>query len=213
MAKNNLQTASKKAILDSKLNQLDTLGTSKENFEAVSLSVIEKVAGEFIERVHQNIQQEGMNVTGKINDIAIQAEDNKVNIYAPSHIIYQDRGVSGIINKYNTPHSYTTKMPPMSVIKNWILTKNIQLKDNEKYYGKESPFKDLTKDKEVENVAWSISQSIFQKGLKPRNIYSKEIPKLIEDLREELGNVAVQQISQQINLANRNTNRVIIKIS
>ncbi|GEP94680.1 hypothetical protein CCY01nite_09400 [Chitinophaga cymbidii] len=32
-------------------------------------------------------------------------------------------------------------------------------------------------------ISWAIAKKIFKDGFKPRNIYSKEIPKLMEDLK------------------------------
>ena len=38
---------------------------------------------------------------------------------------FQDRGVSGTEKKYNTPYSYTTKMPPRKAFDKWIVRKGI----------------------------------------------------------------------------------------
>lgn len=194
MAKS-LKSASRKADLENKLNQLDNLGTSKESFEESSMSVAEYAVGEFIERIHQNIEKEGMNTTGSINDIEIRIEGNTIELYANPHLIYQDMGVNGSkVKLYDTPFSYSDKMPPYSAFKEWILTKNIQLKDNAKYYGKESPFKELTEEQQVKSASFAIARKIFNEGFKPRNIYTKEIPKLMEDLESELVDAVIKQM-------------------
>lgn len=209
---NNLQAASRRAIQESRLSQLDNIGQSRENFEVGNLTVIETVLGEFIQRVQSNIQNEGLNSTGQISELTIEVKDNKVNVMGKPWLLYQDRGVSGINQRYNTPHAYTDRMPPMDVFKEWIKTKNIQLRNNATYHGPESPFKELTEEEQQEKAAWAISQSIYRKGLKPKNIYSKEIPKLVDDLKQQLANFGIQQIQQQMNINNRGADRVIINM-
>jgi len=194
-----IRQASNKAQLQSKLSQLDSLGTSKDVLNT-QLSVIENIAGEFIERVQKNIQTQNLIASGKIEDISIQAEDGKVNIYAYPHLLYQDRGVSGTEVKYDTPHVYTDKMPPVEVFENYIKKKNIQLRDEEKYHGKGSSFKELTEDEKIKSTAFAIAKTIQKKGIKPKNVYSKEIPKLVSDLQDALGQFAVEQITQQIDV-------------
>lgn len=200
MAKN-LQQASKKAIHESKVSELDSLGSDMADFDEFSLSAIEFIAGEFISRVLDNIDSEDMIISGKIADIQLQVEDNSVNIYAASHLIYQDRGVNGAKEKrYDTVHSYTDKMPPVEIFKNFIKQKNLSLRNNATYYGKESPFKGLSKEEQINQAAWGMAMNIFNYGFKPRNIYSKEIPKLVSDLEEQIPNFVMQQVSQQINV-------------
>lgn len=199
----NLKQATKKAIYQSKVNQLDALGTDINEFvQQEALSIVEDIAGDFIKRVHDNINNErDFVVTGKINDITIKAENNSINIYATKHLIYQDRGVNGAESQlYNTPHRYSDKKPPIQPIIDWIKRKNLNLKNNAMYHGDESRFKELTEDQQINQAAWAISTKIYQEGLKPRNIYSKEIPQLIADLQQQLGNFVVQAINQAINI-------------
>ena len=140
----NLKGATKKAIHQSKVDQLDIFGGDVDEYiQQEGLSTVEKVVGKFIERVHDNINNsKGMVVTGEILDITIEAKDDVVNVMANPWLIYQDRGVNGSVKKlYDTPHSYTDKKPPVQVFIDWIKQKNIQLKDNEKYDKKDgSPF-------------------------------------------------------------------------
>ncbi|HEX4375279.1 MAG TPA: hypothetical protein VHZ50_18380 [Puia sp.] len=213
MAKQNLQQATKKATYEANVNKAGQLGTDKELFDT-ELSVIEKICGEFIERVKANIQSEDMPVTGSIEDITLEVKDNEIWIMGNPWLIYQDRGVNGAKTKlYDTPHSYQDKKPPASVFVDWIKRKNLNLRDNKKYYGKESSFKHLDKDKEILGVAWAIATKIYQHGFRPRHVYSKEIPKLMDDLSKEVANVVIQQIIQDIDINPREGggNRTIIK--
>ena len=211
---NNLKKATKKATYESNVSKLDNIGTDEAEF-TIELSIIENILGDFIERIHNNINNEKNFVTtGKINQIDLQAENNRVNVLANKHLIYQDRGVNGSVMKlYDTPHSYHDKLPPVQVFIDWIKDKNIRLINNEKYDRVEgaSPFKELTEDEQITKAAWGMAQKVFKEGFKPRNIYSKEIPRLIEDLTEQVGGFAVQQISQLIDVK-ESAKRIIIKI-
>jgi len=207
-----IQQASKAAQYRANVESLSSLGTSKDSVDSANLSIIEQVAGEFIQRVQANIQKEDMNVTGGINNITLQAEDGHVNIYGPNYLIYQDRGVNGAkTHKYDTPHAYTDKMPPVSVFKDWIQRKNINLRNNATYYGKESDFKDLSEDKQVTKAAWAMAKKVYNEGFKPRHVYSKEIPQLVEDLQEQLGNFAIESLVQQIDVKD-SAKHIIIKM-
>jgi hypothetical protein len=200
---NNLKQATKKSLNEANVAKLDNLGADIGEFiQEKGLTVIENVIGDFIERVHKNINEtKGMVTTGKINDITMAAENGSVNVYAHKWLIYQDRGVNGSKNpQYNTPHKYTNKMPPVAVFKQWIKDKNIRLVNNHKYKGDDSPFKELTEEQQINNAAWGMATKVFREGFKPRNVYSKEIPKLIEDLSNEVGNFCVQAIVQYIDV-------------
>ena len=186
MAKNNLKNATKKAQLQAKLNQLNNLGQSKDLF-TTSLNAIEQVLGDFISRVQDNINKADLPVTGKIADIELVSKEREIQVLANEWLIYQDKGVSGTQVKYNTPFRYTDKMPPPDVFKDWIKRKNLNLRDNKKYYGKESPFKSLTQEEQIERTSWVIAKSVYKKGIKPKNIMTPELRTLEDELAEAVG--------------------------
>lgn len=198
----NLKKATKKSIHESKVQQLD-LGTDIGEFiQKEGLSVIEDAVGQFIERVHENINNEkGMVTTGKISDITIKAEDGAVHVMGNKWLIYQDRGVNGSEEKlYDTPHSYSDKMPPVDVFRDWIREKNIQLRDNEKYTGDASPFKEVDEESKIDGAAWAMAKSVYKRGFKSRNVFSKEIPRLVDDLKGSIADFSVQCIIQAIDV-------------
>lgn len=211
----NLKSASKKAIHKGNVDKLDTLGRSKDVFDIEgALNVIELVCGQFIERVLENIKSKpDFVVTGAITDITLDPTDTGVNIMAHPHLIYQSRGVSGTERKYDTPHEFTNKMPPGNVFEDWIRRKKLNLRDNEKYSRKKTPFKLLTEEDKIKSVSWAISRSIFKKGIPPKDVYEKEIPKLLQDLQKEISDFMVQNIVQVVDIHPRGggENRIIIK--
>jgi len=167
-----LKSASNKVVTQNRIAQLDTFGSDIEGFiQKESLSVIENILGDFILRVKENINaQSDMVVSGKIEDITLQVNGDSVSVMAYPYLLYQDKGVNGAkVKRYNTPYAYKTKMPPIDDIKEWIIKKGIQT-DN------------------VEGTAYGIARSIFNNGIKPKNIYSKEIPQMLNELNEQVSN-------------------------
>lgn len=200
----NIKQASKKSQHQSKVAMLDSLGTDKTEFlDASFFTEAEKVSGDFIERVKTNINNADLVVTGGIEDmsIAVDEANKKIYIKGNDYLLFIDRGVNGSEEKkYNTPHSYTDKRPPTYVFKNYIKTKNIQLRYNENYLGKPSPFEDLDgQEKAIDSAAYAMATKIFKEGFKPQPIFAKEIPKLISDLKQVIPNFLAKGIIQQIN--------------
>lgn len=196
------RTAANQARSDA-LNALDGIGSDRSLFGAV-LSPIEDAAAAFIERVKANIESAKMIVTGKIDELGIQADEKGVRIYGQKHLKYQDKGVNGSVNKlYDTPYSYKDKPPPWQAFVQWINTKNIQLKNEDKYTratNAGSSFAALEgDDKDIESAARAIAWKVFRDGLKPRNVYTKEIPQLIKDITASIPGFIASNITEIIN--------------
>ena len=89
---------------------------------------------------------------------------------------YQDKGVSGVEKKYNTPYSYKRKgsdlkgMPPPSKLDKWTIRRGIAPRDKE---GKFLSRKSLT---------FLIARSIFKNGIKPTLFFTKPFEKEFKKL-------------------------------
>jgi len=212
MSKQNFKQATKRSKYLANVDKLNQFGTSTNEFVDTE-SVVEGILGDFVLRVQENINKEaGMVTTGSISEIEVKAENGQVNVYANPWLVYQDRGVNGAKKKlYNTPHAYTDKRPPVGVFKQWIKDKNIRLVNNEKYKGEASPFKELTEDEQITKAAWGMATKVYNEGFKPRKIYSKEIPKLVDDLANELGDFMIQALNQVIDVKESAKRNIISK--
>lgn len=220
---NNLKGASKKSIYKSNVDKLDSLGTDKNLLmNDVALSAIEQACGDFILRVLDNINKADIVVTGSITDITLEPTETGINVKAPAHLIYQSRGVNGAKNqKWDTPHKFgdpkgngPSFQEFIEAIKQWIIRKNINYRDNKKYSGKETPFKtEVSDEKLLDRAAYAITKSIYNEGIEPKNLYEKEIPKLIEDVQKMVAEFAVQYFNQviEINPKSGGGKRIIIK--
>ena len=227
MPKQSLKKATKRSQHEARVQQLDGLGTDVGEFIMTDgLSSLETSLGSFIERVQANINAEKNFVTtGAINDMSIQAREGGIDIVGPAHLVFQDRGVSGVKKKYDTPHAYTTKMPPKDVFVQWIKDKKLTLTDKNDYHRKhddrlspkereeDRPMKELTEEEQIDRAAWGMARKVFNEGIRPRHIYSKEIPKLVEDLQQDIASMTMQAINQVMSISPKEGggNRIIIK--
>jgi len=88
---------------------------------------------------------------------------------------FQDKGVSGVKKKYNTPYSYTTKMPPTSSLDKWIVRKGLKgIRDEKGRFIKRK------------SLQYLIARSIYTKGIKPSLFFTKPFNKAFSNLDKAL---------------------------
>ena len=81
--------------------------------------------------------------------------DVVISIEALEYLEFLDKGVSGTEKKYNTPFSYTTKMPPTSAFKAYSNSLGEQ---------------------------FAIAKSIQKKGIKPGRFFESKLNNDLDDL-------------------------------
>jgi len=104
-------------------------------------------------------------------------EDNntlKFQILMEDYATFVDKGVSGTETKYDTPYSYTDKMPPPSSLDKWTVRKGIAPRDDK---GRFMPRKTLQ---------FLIARSIFKGGIKPSLFYTKPYHKYLKSISKRL---------------------------
>lgn len=116
--------------------------------------------------------------TGKlynsINYRVTQKQDDwTLTLFSEDYLKFVDKGVSGTRRKYNTPFSYSTKKPPISVIQQWTRVKGIP-----------------------EEAAFPIQNKIFRFGLKPTNVINKSIREI--EYRSKWINKFEESITEEI---------------
>ena len=87
---------------------------------------------------------------------------------------FQDRGVSGKNKKYNTPYSYTTKMPPPQAFDKWVVRKGI------------APRTKGGKFTSREGLKFAIAKSIYKNGIRPSMFFTKPFEAAFKRLPDEL---------------------------
>lgn len=185
----NKQKAKQKANMDS-LDFLDDLGSSKEDFKSVE-SAEETIVASFIERVKNNINEQDLVVTGKMQNIELIRNGDFIEVHAPIHLLFHDQGVNGTEVNRNAPFSYGSKMPPIEVFVEYIKRKGLQSFNNSKFFEDEA-FKGLSDDDKIRSIAFAMAKSIQKNGIEAKYIVEKEIPQLKEELAVVLPNVLFQ---------------------
>ena len=95
---------------------------------------------------------------------------------------FQDQGVSGKKQKYDTPFSYKDKMPPPNKLDKWIVRKGIAPR------GKGGKFKGR-KINSVgfrKSIQFLIARSIYMNGIKPSLFFTKPFEAAFKKLPDEL---------------------------
>ncbi|MES2062741.1 MAG: hypothetical protein V4456_12525 [Bacteroidota bacterium] len=197
----NLNSASVAARANA-LSQLDSLGSNRSEFttEAV-FSALEKDANAFIDRIHENINSAGIANTGGISDIRMMVSDAGIDIVGKPYLIYQDKGVSGTERtRPDTPFKYSDKKPPANSFRDLILKKNLLLRNEEFYdHNAGSPHSDIDGDEAaIKSLSYAMRESIFKEGFPAKNLFSKEVPKLVADVTKSVSDFTADFITSSI---------------
>jgi hypothetical protein len=87
---------------------------------------------------------------------------------------FQDKGVSGTKKKYDTPFSYTNKMPPPKAFDKWMVKKGI------------APRNKAGKFQTRKGLQFAIARSIFENGIKPSLFFTKPFEQAFKNLPDEM---------------------------
>jgi len=133
------------------------------------------------------IQQSRTNLTkGKKNssknlynsldyDLNVSPNSFSMSFIMEDYGIFQDKGVSGIKKKYNTPFSYKDKMPPPSKMDKWIVRKGLK-----GIRGKDGKF--ISR----KSLQFMIARSIYNNGIKPSLFFTKPFEKAFKNLDKDI---------------------------
>ena len=133
-----------------------------------------------IEESKNNLRKKKAKSSNKLYD----SLDHKLNVSPNSfslsflmedYGVFQDKGVSGIKKKYNTPYSYTNKMPPPSKMDKWIVRKGLK-----GVRGKDGKF--ISR----KSLQFMIARSIYNNGIKPSLFFTKPFQKAFTNLDKDI---------------------------
>lgn len=139
-----------------------------------------------IEESKQNLRKAGKgggNLENSIKGGEVKVTDRSLQfeIEMVEYGTFQDKGVSGVKKKYNTPYSYKQKMPPPSKLDKWIVKKGLAPRDKGKFKGRTISAVGFQK-----SIQFLIARSIFYNGIKPSLFFTKPFLKYSKDLPTEL---------------------------
>jgi len=141
--------------------------------------ILEQFRDYVIQQARSNLSRLQKNSSHKLYDSItseIKAMPNSLRLYfdMEEYGFYQDKGVSGTKRKYDTPFSYTNKMPPPKAFDKWIVKKGI------------APRKKNGKFTTRKGLQFAIARSIFEKGIKPSLFFTKPFEKAFKNLPDEM---------------------------
>jgi hypothetical protein len=144
--------------------------------------ILEGFAKRVIQQARTRLTKQKKNSSGELYDslkydLKTSANAFILNFFMEDYGIYQDKGVSGIKKKYNTPFSYKDKMPPTKALDKWMVRKNIK--------GVRNAQGQFIKRKSLQYL---IARSIYRNGIKPSNFFTNSFEQAFNKLPKELVN-------------------------
>ena len=152
-----------------------------------------------IQQARTNLSKKKMNVSGNLyNSLDYKmfkgANAIGINFMMDDYGRFQDKGVSGTKKKYNTPYSYTTKMPPPSAFSQWVVRKGLE----------------GTRDKKTgrflsrKSLQYAVAKNIFKYGIKPSMFFTKPFEAAFKRLPADLQNAFADDLDNSIIIPNNN---------
>ena len=144
-----------------------------------TLKALQKFRDLVVTEAKANLRSQGKDSSGKLSgsiEGTVKEMPNSIGLYFDMlpYGNFQDKGVSGTKRKFNTPYSYTTKMPPPSKLDKWIVRKGI------------APRSKTGKFQSRKGIQFAIARSIFYNGIKPSLFFTKPFEKAFKTLPDVL---------------------------
>ena len=141
--------------------------------------ILEQFRDYVIKQARTNLTRLKKNSSKKLYDSIkgeIKAMPNSLRVYfdMADYGFFQDKGVSGTKKKYDTPFSYTNKMPPPKAFDKWMVKKGI------------APRNKAGKFQTRKGLQFAIARSIFEKGIKPSLFFTKPFEQAFKNLPDEM---------------------------
>ncbi len=144
--------------------------------------VLRNFARYVIQQARTNLTKGKKNVRGALYesldyDLKVMPNSFSMSFLMEEYGVFQDKGVSGTERKYNTPHRFTNKQPPIKPILDWVNARRLRLRDKETGRFKKGGQKSL---------AFVIARSIKEKGIKPSLFFTKPFERAFKNLPEDV---------------------------
>lgn len=122
-----------------------------------------------VQQARTNLTKKKKNVSKKLyNSIGYASKPSKSGMsfsfefFMEDYGEFQDKGVSGIKKKYNTPYSYKNKKPPIGPLDKWIVKRGFKsIRDEQGRFIKRR------------SLAFAIQNKIYRDGIKPSHFFSR----------------------------------------
>ena len=133
-----------------------------------------------IQQSRSNLTRQNKNVDKKLynsldKEIEVGANSFRLSFLMEDYGEFQDKGVSGVKKKYDTPYSFKTKKPPFKPIQEWVKKRRFQFRD-----------KKSGKFMSYNSTAFLVVQGIFNNGIKPSLFFTKPFQSAFNKMPDEL---------------------------
>jgi hypothetical protein len=140
---------------------------------------LNKFAKYVIQQARTRLTRSDKNVSSELyNSLNFNIEENNnktsLSFEMEDYGKFQDKGVSGTEKKYNTPYSYTNKMPPTKAFDKWVIRRGIAPRGKGGAFAKRQSLKFL------------IARSIYKKGIRPSLFFTKPFEAAFKRLPDDL---------------------------
>lgn len=196
-----MATSISKSQADALAEGFDFGGSSKDELQPKnSLSALYQLAGGLAEQAAINLEKSNRISSGalvssiKVLNPEIIGKRIQVDIQLLDYYKFIDAGVRGTKSGSSSAgYAYKDKMPPVNVIRKWILREGLKHRvDRHNITKRERHRARLhntiqSQETSVKSVAFAIAKSIQQKGLKRTNFFSKAVSAARVKANKELG--------------------------
>jgi hypothetical protein len=163
---------------------LSKYGTPKELFDTKPGNPLEQYIFNWFEDVTKKMQDElkDDSASGSLSQsIETQAkgtgEGIQVSLIMNDYWKFQNKGVSGVINKFNSPYSFKTIKPSKGMVDSMMQTKWAGFRGLRPQNG------------DLKGMLYAISVNVKKKGIEPTYFYDKVInDKSLEELEQKILN-------------------------
>ena len=143
------------------------------------LKALEKFRDLVVAEAKNELQILNKDSSGKLrNSIKGEVKEmpNSIGVYFEMEPYgnFQDKGVSGVKQKFDTPYSYKTKMPPPSAFDKWIVRKGI------------APRSATGKFQSRKGLQFAIAKSVFKYGIRPSLFFTRPFEAAYKTLPDTL---------------------------
>ena len=150
------------------------------------LKALEKFRDLVVAEAKNELQRLNKDSSGKLrNSIKGEVKEmpNSIGVYFEMEPYgnFQDKGVSGVKRKFDTPYSYKTKMPPPSKLDKWIVRKGIAPRAKGKFTGRTVSAVGFKK-----SIQFLVARSIFYNGIKPSLFFTRPFEAAYKTLPDTL---------------------------
>jgi hypothetical protein len=160
--------------------RFESLLTGLMSRQQLVQAALTKFAKRVIQQARQNLTKKKKNSTKELYnsldyDLAVGPNSFSLTFSMEPYGEFQDKGVSGVKRKFNTPYKYTNKMPPPKAFANWVVRKGLEgVRDKN---GRFIPRKSLQ---------WAIAKSVYNNGIKPSYFFSAPFKVNFKKLPQEI---------------------------